>query len=82
MKTTKMVCLFIIIIALSACKKDAKGKNDNYTTVNKNAASSECLAPANWFTMVNNTRQTPPPDSSAKRRTNKRICQQCYGNKL
>ncbi|WDF61019.1 hypothetical protein PQ462_06545 [Flavobacterium sp. KACC 22758] len=62
MKTTKMVCLFIIIIALSACKKDAKGKNDNYTTINKSAASSECLAPANWFTMVNNTRQTPPPN--------------------
>ncbi len=62
MKTTKMVLLFIILISLCACKKDAKGEKDNYTTVKESAAASECLAPANWFTIVNNTRQTPPPN--------------------
>jgi hypothetical protein len=62
MKTTKMVLLFITLISFCACKKDAKGEKDNYTTVKKSAADAECLAPANWFTMVNNTRQTPPPN--------------------
>ena len=62
MKTTKMVLLFIILISFCACKKDPKGEKDNYSTVNKSTASTECLAPANWFTIVNNTRQTPPPN--------------------
>ncbi|PXY46543.1 hypothetical protein [Flavobacterium hydrophilum] len=62
MKTTKKVLLLITLISFCSCKKDAKGENDNYTTVKNSAAASECLAPANWFTMVNNTRQTPPPN--------------------
>lgn len=62
MKTTKKVLLLVTLIALCACKKDPKTEKDTYTTVNKSAAASTCLAPANWFTMVNNTRQTPPPN--------------------
>lgn len=63
MKTTKLVLFFILIISLGSCKKDEKGVKDNYKTVNKNSSvSSECLAPSNWFTIVNNTRQTPPPN--------------------
>ena len=62
MKTTKTLFFFVALISLCACKKDAKGEKDGYTTVNKSAAPSECLAPANWFTMVNNNRQTPPPN--------------------
>ncbi|BFM44256.1 hypothetical protein CFS9_28970 [Flavobacterium sp. CFS9] len=62
MKTTKKVLLLVTLIALCACKKDPKTEKDSYTTVNKSAAASTCLAPANWFTMVNNTRQTPPPN--------------------
>ncbi|MFH6992422.1 hypothetical protein [Flavobacterium sp. FlaQc-48] len=62
MKTTKMVLLFITLISLCACKKDPKGEKDNYTTLKNSAADSECLAPASWFAIVNNTRQTPPPN--------------------
>lgn len=62
MKTTKKVLLLITLISLCACKKDPKTEKDTYTTVNKSAATSTCLAPADWFTMVNNTRQTPPPN--------------------
>lgn len=62
METTKKVLFLIILISLGACKKDPKGEKDNYTTVKNSAAASECLAPANWFTMVNNNRQTPPPN--------------------
>ncbi|WP_428231644.1 hypothetical protein [Flavobacterium sp.] len=63
MKTTKTVLFFITLISLlCACKKDLKGEKNNYTTIQKSAASAECLAPANWFTMVDNTRRTPPPN--------------------
>ncbi|WP_291285179.1 hypothetical protein [Flavobacterium sp.] len=62
MKTTKKVLLLITLIVFCACKKDPKTEKGTYTTVNKSAATSTCLAPANWFTMVNNTRQTPPPN--------------------
>lgn len=62
MKTKKKVLLFIVLISLCACKKESKGEKDNYTTINKGTADSECLAPASWFTIVNNTRQTPPPN--------------------
>jgi hypothetical protein len=62
MKTTKMVLLFITLISFCSCKKDVKGEKNSYTTINKDAATSECLAPASWFKMVNNTRQTPPPN--------------------
>lgn len=62
MKTTKKVLLLITLISLCACKKDVKGEKDGYTTIGKSAVASECLAPANWFTMVNNNRQTPPPN--------------------
>lgn len=62
MKTTKKALLFIILISFCACKKDSKGEKDNYTTIKKSAATSECLAPADWFTIVNNTRQTPHPN--------------------
>lgn len=62
MKTTKMVLFFITLILFCACKKDPKGEKNNYTTIKNSVADAECLAPANWFTMVNNTRQTPPPN--------------------
>ncbi|MFZ0598635.1 MAG: hypothetical protein WAM46_16750 [Flavobacterium sp.] len=62
MKTTKMVLFFITLISFCACKKDPKGEKNNYTTIKNSAAAAECLAPANWFTMVKNTRQTPPPN--------------------
>lgn len=62
MKTTKKVLLLITLISLSACKKDSKGDKDDYTTAQNNTAATECLAPADWFTMVNNTRQTPAPN--------------------
>lgn len=60
MKTTKKLLLLITLISLSACKKESKDKVDNavYTSTNV----SECIAPANWFTMVNNTRKTPAPN--------------------
>ena len=62
MKTTKNVLLLITLIAFCACKKDPKVEKEGYTTLKKSAATSECLAPANWFTIVNNTRKTPPPN--------------------
>jgi hypothetical protein len=60
MKTVKKVLLLITLISLCACKKDSKAKveNTDYTS----ASVSECLAPADWFTMVNNTRKTPAPN--------------------
>jgi hypothetical protein len=60
MKTTKKLLLLITLISFCACKNDskAKGENADYTT----AAVSECLAPASWFAMVNNTRKTPAPN--------------------
>jgi hypothetical protein len=60
MKTTKKVLLLIMLISFCACKNESKAKTDNadYT----GASVSECLAPANWFTMVNNTRKTPAPN--------------------
>nr|WP_315197267.1 hypothetical protein [uncultured Flavobacterium sp.] len=62
MKTTKKLLLLITLISFCACKKDSE--NSSYTTksASTSAAVSECLAPASWFTMVNNTRQTPPPN--------------------
>ena len=62
MKTTKNVLLLITLISFCACKKDPNTEKDNYTNIQKSAVASECLAPANWFTIVNNTRQTPPPN--------------------
>lgn len=62
MKTTKKLLLLITLISFCACKKDSNAEKDNYTTIKKSAAASECLAPANWFTIVNNTRRTPPPN--------------------
>lgn len=62
MKTTKKVLLLITLISFCACKKESNGEKDNYTNIKKSAAASECLAPADWFTIVNNTRQTPPPN--------------------
>jgi hypothetical protein len=60
MKTVKKILLFITLISLCACKKDSKAKVENadYTST----SVSECLAPADWFTMVNNTRKTPAPN--------------------
>jgi len=60
MKTVKKVLLLIALISLSACKKDPKTKVENadYTSVKV----SECLAPADWFAIVNNTRKTPAPN--------------------
>lgn len=60
MKTAKKALLLIALISLCACKKDPKAKVENadYTSVNV----SECIAPANWFTMVNNIRKTPAPN--------------------
>lgn len=62
MKTTKKVLLLIMLISFYACKKESNGEKDNYTNIKKSATASECLAPADWFTIVNNTRQTPPPN--------------------
>jgi len=62
MKTTKKVLLLITLISFCACKKESNGEKDNYTNIKKSVAASECLAPADWFTIVNNTRQTPPPN--------------------
>jgi hypothetical protein len=62
MKTTKKVLLLITLISFCACKKESNGEKDNYTNIKKSATASECLAPADWFTIVNNTRQTPPPN--------------------
>lgn len=62
MKTTRNLLLLITLISLYACKKDAKEEKATYTAVKNSVAASECLAPANWFTIVNNTRQTPPPN--------------------
>ncbi|PKB18201.1 hypothetical protein [Flavobacterium sp. 5] len=61
MKTTKKVLFLITLISFCACKNDPKVKDEKaaYTTA---AADSECLAPASWFTIVNNTRQTPAPN--------------------
>lgn len=60
MKTTKKLLLLIVLILFCACKKDSKG--ENYTTTNTSTSVSECLAPASWFAMVNNTRKTPAPN--------------------
>ncbi len=60
MKTTKKLLLLIVLILFCACKKDSKGENANYTSAS--ASVSECLAPASWFAMVNNTRKTPAPN--------------------
>lgn len=62
MKTTGKLLLLITLILWCACKKDAKEEKAAYTTVKNSINTSECLAPANWFTIVNNTRQTPPPN--------------------
>ena len=62
MKTAKKVLLLITLILFYACKKDSNGGKDNYTNIKKSAVASDCLAPADWFTIVNNTRQTPPPN--------------------
>ncbi|EJL62836.1 hypothetical protein [Flavobacterium sp. CF136] len=62
MKTTKKVLLLITLISFCACKKESNGEKGNYTNIKKSATASECLAPADWFTIVNNTRQTPPPN--------------------
>lgn len=62
MKTTRNLLLLITLISLCACKKDAKEEKATYTAVKNSVTASECLAPANWFTIVNNTRQTPPPN--------------------
>lgn len=63
MKTTKKILFLIAIISFCACKNDSKVKDENAEY--KSSAVSECLAPANWFTMVNNTRQTPAPNEGA-----------------
>jgi hypothetical protein len=64
MKTTKKLLLLISVILFCSCKKDsdAKGEETDYTSVSANASDTECIAPASWFTIVNNTRQTPPPN--------------------
>ena len=62
MKTRKKVLILITLISFCACKKNSNGEKENYTTIKKSVDASECLAPANWFTIVNNTRQTPPPN--------------------
>ncbi|MBZ4044574.1 hypothetical protein [Flavobacterium hibisci] len=62
MKTTRKILFLFTLILLCACKKDAKEEKATYTAVKNSVAASECLAPANWFTIVNNTRQTPPPN--------------------
>lgn len=62
MKTTKKVLLLITLISFCACKKNSNAEKDDYTTVQNSATASECLAPANWFTIINNTRQTPLPN--------------------
>jgi hypothetical protein len=60
MKTTKKLLLLIALISLCACKKESKEgeKKADYT----GTKPTECLAPADWFTMVNNTRKTPAPN--------------------
>lgn len=57
---TKKLLFLITVICLGACKKDSKMKSESayYTSVE----APECTAPANWFTMVNNTRKTPAPN--------------------
>jgi hypothetical protein len=65
MKTTKKLLLLIVLILFCACKKDSKGENANYTTTTTSATVSECLAPASWFAMVNNTRKTPAPNEGS-----------------
>jgi hypothetical protein len=60
MKTTKKLLLLIALISLCACKKESKDKVENAIYTNTNV--SECLAPDNWFAMVNNTRKTPAPN--------------------
>lgn len=64
MKTTKKLLLLIILVLFCACKKDSKDENSSYTSTSKStsASVSECLAPASWFAMENNTRKTPAPN--------------------
>lgn len=60
MKTSKKLLFLLVLISFYACKNDSKTKEKSaiYSTANV----SGCLAPENWFVMVNNTRQTPAPN--------------------
>jgi len=60
MKTSKKLLFLIVLISFCSCKNDSKTKVENAD--NSSASVSECLAPANWFVMVNNTRKTPAPN--------------------
>ncbi|OEK08905.1 hypothetical protein A8C32_00135 [Flavivirga aquatica] len=66
MKSTKTLLFLSILISLYACKNDSKLQDKNAAKAEapeySNNTDPECVAPANWFTIINGTRKTPAPN--------------------
>ncbi len=66
MKQTRLLFLLLAFTVVYACKNDSKqekkndqkAENEEYKSIKK----SECVASADWFTIVDGTRKTPAPN--------------------
>ncbi|MEW7279226.1 hypothetical protein ABW636_11590 [Aquimarina sp. 2201CG1-2-11] len=67
MKQTKLLSFLIALLIVCACKNDSKlqekedkkaEKKEEYQKIK----DPNCIAPADWFTIVDGTRKTPAPD--------------------
>lgn len=56
----KKLLPIITLISLLACKNDSKVKVEYADSIS--ASDSACVAPPDWFAIVNNTRKTPAPN--------------------
>lgn len=59
MKNVKKALYFMVLLSAFACKKETEKADE---TIYSEEKSTECVAPAAWFEMVNNTRKTPAPN--------------------
>ncbi len=66
MKPTKKILFFLSLAALYQCngggEAETDGTDSTATTENIELATTDCLAPASWFTMNNGNHVTPAPN--------------------